>query len=65
MIHAWADHRRVLFSVFIALSALCILGGCGRPAANRVQGYVEGEFVYVASPYAGELKSLNAQRGAS
>ena len=56
-------HSRVLFSFFSALAALCILAGCGRPPVNRVQGYVEGEFVYVASPYAGSVKSLNVQRG--
>ncbi len=54
---------KVLFSVFCALAALCIMAGCSRPAADRVQGYVEGEFVYVASPYSGALKSLNVQRG--
>jgi len=53
----------VLFSFFSSLAALCILAGCGRPPANRVQGYVEGEFVYVSSPYAGALKSLNVRRG--
>src|SRR5271157_3259437 len=49
--------------VLSALAALCILAGCSRPADNRVQGYVEGEFVYIASPYAGALKSLNVRRG--
>jgi HlyD family secretion protein len=63
MILFLAGHRRVLFSVFSALAALCILTSCSRPPANRVQGYVEGEFVYVASPYAGSVKSLNVQRG--
>ena len=29
-----------------------------------MQGYVEGEFVYVASPFAGALESLQVQRGA-
>lgn len=47
-----------------AIAALCIFAGCSRPAPNRVQGYVEGEFVYVASPLAGELKELYVQRGA-
>ncbi len=56
-------HGRTLFSLFSALAVLCMLAGCSRPAANRVQGYVEGEFVYVASPHAGALKSLNVQRG--
>jgi HlyD family secretion protein len=63
MICTGAAHGRVLFSVFGALAAMCILAGCSRPAANRVQGYVEGEFVYIASPYAGALKSLNVRRG--
>ncbi len=62
MIRAWA-HGRMPFSVFCALAALCILAGCSRTSADRVQGYVEGEFVYVASPYAGALKSLSVQRG--
>jgi HlyD family secretion protein len=38
--------------------------GCGKSPSNVVQGYVEGEFVYVASPLAGALKSLHVQRGA-
>jgi len=37
---------------------------CQRPPSDRVQGYVEGEFVYVASPFAGALESLAVRRGA-
>jgi HlyD family secretion protein len=37
---------------------------CERPPSDRVQGYVEGEFVYVASPFAGALESLVVRRGA-
>jgi HlyD family secretion protein len=47
----------------VLLAALCALTGCRRPAENRVQGYVEGQFVYVASPSAGELEALEVQRG--
>jgi HlyD family secretion protein len=36
---------------------------CERPHSDRVQGYVEGEFVYVASPLAGELETLAVARG--
>ena len=45
--------------------ALCVavLAGCGRKAGDRVQGYVEGEYVYVASPFAGQLETLSVQRG--
>ncbi|HTL30782.1 MAG TPA: HlyD family efflux transporter periplasmic adaptor subunit [Tepidisphaeraceae bacterium] len=39
--------------------------GCERkPKTQRVQGYVEGEYVYVASPLAGSLESLRVDRGA-
>jgi HlyD family secretion protein len=41
-----------------------LLAGC-KPASNqRLQGYVEGEFVYVAAPLAGQLETLSVQRGA-
>lgn len=45
--------------------ALALLTGCG-PAtrSDRAQGYVEGEYVYVASPSAGALEKLSVQRGA-
>jgi HlyD family secretion protein len=51
-----------LFFAAVALSA-CLLAGCGHPASNHVQGYVEGEFVYVASPRAGTLETLAVSRG--
>ena len=40
-----------------------VLFACGRAHSDRVQGYVEGEFVYIASPFAGALESLSVQRG--
>jgi HlyD family secretion protein len=44
---------------------LCAAGltGCHRNESSRVQGYVEGEYVYVASPFAGQLETLSVQRG--
>jgi HlyD family secretion protein len=44
--------------------ASVVLMACQRPPSDRVQGYVEGEFVYVASPFAGALESLAVRRGA-
>ena len=41
-----------------------LLAGCNRSGSNRLQGYIEGEFVYVASPLAGALEKLHATRGA-
>ena len=46
-----------------ALIALAVLSGCGQPAAPSWQGYVEGEYVLLASPYAGQLQKLHVRRG--
>ncbi|MCC6494201.1 MAG: HlyD family efflux transporter periplasmic adaptor subunit [Pirellulales bacterium] len=47
-----------------ALAATCLLAGCQpQRETGRWQGYVEGEFVYIASPRAGELTSLEVARG--
>ena len=46
------------------LAALATLAGCNPVDPNRVQGYVEAEFVYVAAPCPGALKSLDVRRGA-
>ena len=40
-----------------------LFGGCGDGTQSPFQGYVEGEFVYVASPLAGQLETLSVQRG--
>jgi HlyD family secretion protein len=44
-------------------ATMCIFAGCNRREPGQVQGYVEGEFVYVASPLAGTLELLYVQRG--
>jgi HlyD family secretion protein len=60
----WSHVRNIrLLSVAIALAGLSVLASCSNQQSNRVQGYVEGEFVYVASPLAGQLESLYVQRG--
>jgi HlyD family secretion protein len=46
-----------------AFILLLLVGSCSDPPQNRFQGYVEGEFVYVASPLAGQLETLSVQRG--
>jgi HlyD family secretion protein len=46
-----------------AFALLLLFAGCRDPSQNRFQGYVEGEFVYVASPLAGQLEILSVQRG--
>jgi HlyD family secretion protein len=52
------------FALFcIPALAAWLLAGCSRSDQNLVQGYVEGEFVYVASPLPGALQSLPVRRG--
>ncbi len=50
-----------LGGALVALAAAMGLGGGG---PLQVQGYVEGEYVYVASPVAGRLQTLEVARGA-
>src|SRR5262249_26797723 len=47
----------------IAAVLLASIVGCESKNNDRVQGYVEGDFVYVASPLAGQLLELNVDRG--
>jgi HlyD family secretion protein len=50
-------------STGIMVIALAILIGCNKAPSDLVQGYVEGEYVYVASPYGGALATLSVRRG--
>jgi HlyD family secretion protein len=46
-----------------AISAVLVVGGCGPEPARPLQGYVEGEYVRVAAPFAGTLLQLSVRRG--
>jgi HlyD family secretion protein len=57
---------RLPCSPLLALCMPCIvaaLAACSRAPANAYQGYVEGEFVYLASSQSGTLTQLSVQRG--
>jgi len=52
-------------SLTLAAVALGLaLSGCGDKQPSAMQGYVEGEYVRVAAPFAGTLVSLDTARGA-
>jgi HlyD family secretion protein len=51
--------HRALRIFFLALA----LAGCDKPASDAWQGYIEGEYVLLASPYAGQLQKLYVRRG--
>jgi len=53
----------ILSGAAFLLLALFLITSCDRPPQDRFQGYVEGEFVYVASALAGQLESLQVRRG--
>jgi HlyD family secretion protein len=52
-----------MVKITVAVLALFVVSGCRDRPNDRFQGYVEGEFVYVASPLAGQLEALSVQRG--
>jgi HlyD family secretion protein len=55
---------KISLSCRLALAAaLATLAGCGENAAPAYQGYIEGEYLYLAAPQSGYLKSLDAPRG--
>lgn len=47
----------------MAATLAACLTGCSQKATDTYQGYVEGMFVYVASPQAGRLDRLSVTRG--
>lgn len=47
----------------LLIGVACV--GCSRPVPNVYQGYVEGEFVYLASSQPGQLTQLLVSRGES
>src|SRR6185369_201680 len=57
-------HNRCMRApLFVVLSAL-MLASCARRGPAGFQGYLEGEFIYVAAPLAGQLEKLAVQKGA-
>jgi HlyD family secretion protein len=58
-------HRPMVRFLMVAPFALSLVFGCSPADSGRLQGYVEGEFVYVAPALPGELKTLSVQRGST
>ena len=45
------------------LVLILLVAGCEKGETNAWQGYIEGEYVLLASPYAGQLQKLYVRRG--
>lgn len=56
------QHRQLIRAAW-SIALVLFVAGCSNRSQDRFQGYVEGEFVYVASPLAGQLDTLSVQRG--
>jgi HlyD family secretion protein len=59
-INRWPRNRSCLMA--FALVAVFV-AGCSPNSSNEFQGYLEGEYVYVASPLGGTLQNLAVARG--
>lgn len=56
--------RRVALATAVMVVVALIAAGCARTETTRWQGYLEGEFIYVGAPLAGQLESLAVEKGA-
>jgi HlyD family secretion protein len=55
--------RRILILTFSFALAAFFVAGCSSNSEKVFQGYIEGEYVYVASPLSGALTNLAVARG--
>lgn len=46
-----------------AVLALGVLAACGNRSGAPLQGYIEGEYIRLAAPFAGTLQQLSVRRG--
>ena len=63
MNRSWRCRQVSALSVVALAGAFALVAGCSRHAPDAYQGYVEGEFVYLASSQAGQLTQLSVARG--
>ena len=56
--------KNILNAMLFALAA-ALLAGCNPISTGNFQGYIEGEYVYVAPPLGGALTNLAVARGGS
>jgi len=55
--------RTRLFLLALTIAAGTLLSSCSQKSSSGFEGYVEGKYVYVASPQGGRLDQLSVTRG--
>ena len=56
---------RILSRVILPALAAALFAGCSNHSSGDAQGYIEGEYVYIAAPLGGALTNLSIARGDS
>src|ERR1017187_8953172 len=56
---------KIILNAMLSALAAALFAGCAKNSTGAFQGYIEGEYVYVASPIAGALTNLAVARGDS
>jgi HlyD family secretion protein len=56
---------KMILIVTLSALAAALLAGCANHSSTGFQGYIEGEYVYVAAPLGGALTNLAVARGDS
>jgi HlyD family secretion protein len=56
---------KVFFQLNLLVLSAALFAGCAPNSPDKFQGYVEGEYVYVAAPLGGALTNLAVARGDS
>lgn len=51
--------------LMICMMLSCLLLGCEKQLDTEIEGYIEGDFTYLAAPFAGTLQELSVERGAA
>ena len=58
-----SHHVRMKIFVVFSVFAVALLAGCAKNSSVAFQGYIEGEYVYIAAPLGGALTNLTVARG--
>ncbi len=57
------DCMRVFFQFILSGFVAALFAGCSHNPSGEAQGYIEGEYVYIAAPLGGALTNLAVARG--